>query len=119
MSEDYNEAISAFEQAEAKEKKEGEYCGTKLAIVPLCMLGYTYLRTNQLEESKMSFDKYIEKYPDDQNPYDCKADYFMTIEDYSSAYESYMKACQIDTTHTEFLKRARNVKNFEDSLLSV
>lgn len=63
MSEDYNEAISAFEQAEAKGKKEGEYCGPKLAIVPFCMLGYTYLRTNQLEESKMSFDKYIEKYP--------------------------------------------------------
>ncbi len=119
IGEEFEEAIVAFEKAESMGSKEGVYCGPKLAIVPICMLGYTYLRTSQLEESKMSFDKYIEKYPDDQNPYDCKADYFMTVEDYSGAYKSYMKAYQIDTTYGAFLERALYARNLGDSLLSI
>jgi hypothetical protein len=49
MAEDYPEAIKAFEKAESLGPGEGAYCGPKLAIVPVCMLGYAYLNTGQPE----------------------------------------------------------------------
>lgn len=106
MAEQYPEAIEAFERAESLGLKKSAYCGPKLAIVPLCMLGYTYLNTGQVDKARESFDRYIQRYPDDQNPYDCKADYFIYIGDYKSAAASYLKAYQMDTTHSEFLERA-------------
>ena len=116
MSGEYDEAISSFEKTESMGNKEGEYCGPKLALVPLCMLGYTYLITDQLEKSKISFDIYIEKYPNDQYLYDCKGDYYMAIKDYSGAYSCYMKAYNFDTSYQMVLERALIAKNLRDSL---
>lgn len=112
ITEDYENAIEAFEKAPSQIDIESDYCGPKLAIVPICMLGYSYLIAEQLEQAKTSYDTYIELFPDEQNPYDCKADYFIKIEDYKQAFESYMKAYEIDTNFHVFRDRALNVKKY-------
>ncbi|MFH1297066.1 MAG: tetratricopeptide repeat protein [Bacteroidota bacterium] len=116
MNKDYTNAISAFEKAGLMENLDNVYCGPKLAIVPICMLGYSYLITEQLDKAKTSFDTYIQLYPDEQNPYDCKADYFMTTKEYDKAYDCYMTAYRIDTTFQVFLQRALNAKYHYDSI---
>ena len=116
MNKDYPNAIKAFEKSMNMEDRGDLYCGPKLAIVPICMLGYSYLLSNQLEQTKISFDKYITMFPNDQNPYDCKADYFMATKEYNKAYESYMKAYSMDTTYKGFLQRALYAKELNDSI---
>jgi tetratricopeptide (TPR) repeat protein len=116
LNKDYPKAIEVFDKTMTMEDLDELYCGPKLAIVPICMLGYSYLISDQLDKAKTSFDNYINQFPNDQNPYDCKADYFMTIEDYDKAYESYMKAYNIDTTYQVFLQRAQYAKHLNDSI---
>lgn len=116
LNKDYEKAISAFFMADSIGVKDNNYCGPKLAIVPICMLGYAYLITDQLDNAKASFDRYIELFPDDQNPYDCKGDYFMQIKKYDKAYDSYLKAYYIDTTFQMFYERALKAKLLYDSI---
>lgn len=116
LNKDYSNAIKVFEKSITMEDIGNLYCGPKLAIVPICMLGYSYLLSNQLDKAEICFDKYISQYPDDQNPYDCKADYFMTIKEYDKAYESYTKAFNIDTTYQVFLQRAQKAQQLIDNL---
>lgn len=118
LNKDYDKAISAFLKADSTEVKDNYYCGPKLAIVPICMLGYAYLITDQLENAKSCFDHYIELFPDDQNPYDCKGDYFMQIKKYDKAYESYLKAYYFDTTFQMFYERALKAKLLYDSIIN-
>jgi len=116
LNKDYLNAIEVFEKAITMEDQGNLYCGPKLAVVPICMLGYSYLISDQLDKAKTSFDNYINQFPNDQNPYDCKADYFMTTEDYDKAYVSYMTAYKIDTTYQVFHQRAMNAKHLNDSI---
>ncbi len=116
MDNDYINAIPTFEKANSMERLDNKYCGPKLAIVPVCLLGYSYLITGQLDNAKTSFDNYIKQFPDEQNPYDCKADYFMTTKEYDEAYRCYMTAYKIDTTFQIFFQRALEAKNLYDSL---
>lgn len=116
INKDYSKAIEVFEKSLSMEEIGELYCGPKLAIVPICMLGYSYLVSDQLDKAKESFDEYISQFPKEQNPYDCKADYFLAIKDYESAYHSYMTAYNIDTTFNIFLKRAMSAKELADSL---
>jgi len=51
----------------------------------------------QFVDAEKSFDTYIEKAPALANPYDSKGDYFMATKQYQEAYDSYMKAYQIDS----------------------
>ncbi len=110
MAKNYEVGAIAFENAIAMQNPDDNYCGPKLAIVPVCMLGYTYLTLGQMDKAKSSFDQYIAQFPNDQNPYDCKADYFIAVKKYDKAYESYMKAYLLDTTKQGYLERAENVK---------
>lgn len=82
-------------------------------------LGYAYLSLNKFEEAKNAFDKYIELEPDNPNPYDSKGDFFMTVKDYEKAYESYMKAGEIDSTWTISHNKALKAKAILDSLNSL
>lgn len=118
LNKDYSNAIKVFEKSLTMEDIGDLYCGPKLAIVPICMLGYSYLLSGQLDKAKESFDKYIIQFPKEQNPYDCKADYYIAVKDYKSAFDSYMTAYNIDTTYSVFLKRALNTKELVDSLVS-
>lgn len=113
---DYTNAISAFKKAIITENPDQKYCGPKLAIVPICMLGYSYLIKGQPDSAGTCFDNYIQQYPNEQNPYDCKADYFITIKEYDKAYEYYMKAFEIDTSFQVFRQRANYVKQIYDSI---
>lgn len=116
LEKNYPEAIKAFEQADTMTDSGSLYTGPKLAIVPVCMIGYAYLLSDQPEKAGESFDRYIGQFPGEQNPYDCKADYFLAVKDYEKAYESYMTAYNIDTTYKAFLKRADAAKRLADSL---
>jgi len=60
-------------------------------------LGYAYMDQKQFVDAEKSFDTYIEKAPALANPYDSKGDYFMATKQYQEAYDSYMKAYQIDS----------------------
>jgi tetratricopeptide (TPR) repeat protein len=73
-------------------------------------LGYTYMAMEQFEEAAKALDKYIELKPDDPNPYDSKGDYYMTVEEYGKAYESFMKAVKIDSTWTGSLQKANRAR---------
>lgn len=116
LNKDYFNAIEVFEKSMTMEDIGNLYCGPKLAIVPICMLGYSYLISDRLDKAKTTFDKYIQQYPNEQNPYDCKADYFMTTKEYGKAYVSYMTAYKIDTTYQVFHQRAMNAKYLNDSI---
>jgi len=54
------------------------------------------------------------RYGFNDNPYDSKGDYFMNIKDYGKAYESFMKAYEIDTLWS--YKKAMKAKALYDSL---
>lgn len=76
-------------------------------------LGYTYLSAEKYEEAAAAFDKYIELSPTIPNPYDSKGDYFMAVKDYQKAYDSYMKAHEIDSLWG--VKKAGKAKMMIDS----
>jgi tetratricopeptide (TPR) repeat protein len=78
------------------------------------MLGYVYMRLENNEEAEIAFDKYIEFEPNLPNPYDSKGDYFMKIEDYTNAYDMFIKANEIDSLWS--FKKAMKAKAIADSL---
>ncbi len=80
------------------------------------VLGYAYMGLEKYEEAAIAFDKYIELAPNHPNPYDSKGEYFMKIKDYKNAYESFMKAYEIDSLNNWRLERAMNAKAIADSL---
>jgi tetratricopeptide (TPR) repeat protein len=61
------------------------------------MLGYTLMTLENFDEADWAFKKYLELNPDIPNAYDSQGDYFMAIDEYEKAYESYMKAYEIDS----------------------
>jgi Tfp pilus assembly protein PilF len=77
-------------------------------------LGYIYLNQGKYEDALTAFDNYIEVAPNLPNAYDSKGDYFMQVKDYRNAYESYMKAHELDSTFS--FKKALKAKAIADSL---
>ncbi len=77
-------------------------------------LGYAYMNLDRNDEAAAAFDKYIELIPNHPNPYDSKGDYYMKIKDYGKAYESYMRAHEIDTLWS--FDKAMKAKVISDSL---
>ncbi|MCK5137523.1 MAG: tetratricopeptide repeat protein [Bacteroidales bacterium] len=78
------------------------------------MMGYAYLDLEQFDEARIAFDKYIELEPDLPNPYDSKGDYHMKVDEYGKAYESFLKAYEIDSLWS--YKKAMKAKGLQDSL---
>jgi lipoprotein NlpI len=66
-----------------------------------------------MDEARAAFDKYIELAPNQPNPYDSKGDYFMEVKDYKNAYQSYMKAHELDSLWG--VKKAEKAKIMMDS----
>ena len=79
-------------------------------------LGYAYIQLEQFEDAKSAFDKYIELEPDLPNPYDSKGDDYMAVENYELAFESFMKAYDLDTTWMVSYNKAMKAKEMLDSL---
>jgi len=61
-------------------------------------LGYAYMELEDYENAEEALDNYIRLAPDQANPYDSKGDYFMETEQYEEAYDSYMRAFEIDSS---------------------
>lgn len=55
-------------------------------------LGYMNMEMQQLDKSKMYFEKYIQYYPNNANAYDSMADYYESIKDYKNALLNVKKA---------------------------
>ena len=68
-------------------------------------LGYAYMDLEQYEDAEKALDNYIKLAPTIANPYDSKGDYFMATEQYEKAYESYMKAYEIDSSYFSVSKK--------------
>jgi len=68
-------------------------------------LGYAYSELGDFDLAEEALDNYIRLAPDQANPYDSKGDYFMDIKEYDKAYDSYMKAYEIDPYTFEVSKK--------------
>jgi len=70
------------------------------------LLGYALLDLGKFDEAEDVFNTYIELSPNTANPYDSKGDYYMATRQYKSAYNSYMRAYEIDPTFSVSEKKA-------------
>ena len=69
------------------------------------LLGYAYTDLEQYDKAEEALDAYIRVAPGLANPYDSKGDFYMKTEQYLKAYESYLKAVEIDPTNFETSKK--------------
>ena len=73
-------------------------------------LGYALMDLEEYDQAEVAIDKYIKLAPDIANPYDSKGDFYMNTEQYDKAYESYMKAFEIDSGFMVSEKKAIKAK---------
>jgi Tfp pilus assembly protein PilF len=81
-------------------------------------LGYALMELGDFEGAEDAFNTYIRLAPDIANPYDSKGDYFMKTDHYAEAYESYLRAYEIDSGFTVSEKKARRAKQLMEKSLS-
>jgi len=74
-------------------------------------LGYALMELEEYKRAEEAFDTYIKLAPDIANPYDSKGDFYMNTGQHEKAYESYMKAYEIDSGFTMSEKKARKAKD--------
>ncbi len=77
-------------------------------------LGYTYMELEQYKDAEKAFDKYIQMAPSTANPFDSKGDYFMATEQFGKAYDSYMKAFEIDSGFEVSKKKAKKARLLQE-----
>lgn len=78
-------------------------------------LGYAYSELEEFELAEEALDNYIRLAPDQANPYDSKGDYYMETKQYEKAYDSYMKAYEIDSyTFGVSKKKAKKAKLLQE-----
>ena len=77
-------------------------------------LGYTYMALDQYEDAEKAFDRYIELAPMLANPFDSKGDYFMATEQFEKAYDSYIKAFEIDSSFELSKKKAKKARLMQE-----
>jgi tetratricopeptide (TPR) repeat protein len=73
-------------------------------------LGYAYIELEDYENAEEALDTYIRLAPDQANPYDSKGDYFMATKQYEEAYDSYMKANEIEPGFDKSEKKAKKAR---------
>ncbi len=78
-------------------------------------LGYSLMELEEFDKAEKAFDDYIRLSPDIANPYDSKGDFYMTTGQYEKAYESYMKAFEIDSSFRISEKKAGKAKKLSQS----
>jgi tetratricopeptide (TPR) repeat protein len=69
-------------------------------------LGYAYMYLEEWESAEEALDNYIRLAPTEANPYDSKGDFYMNTKQFGKAYESYMKAYEIDSSFAVSKKKA-------------
>ncbi len=79
-------------------------------------LGYAYMEMEQYDEAEKAFDQYIKAAPDLANPYDSKGDFYMTTKQFEKAFDSYMKAFEIDSAFTVSEKKAKKAKQMLEKM---
>ena len=79
-------------------------------------LGYAYMEMEQYDEAEKAFDQYIKTAPHLANPYDSKGDFYMTTKQYEKAYDSYIKAFEIDSGFTVSEKKAKKAKQLQEKM---
>ncbi len=58
-------------------------------------LGYHYMRTKDMKQSKKAFKKYLRVAPKEANAYDSMGEYYLTVEDYKKSAKFYDKAASM------------------------
>lgn len=105
----FSNLVGKFDEGITNMKKALELTKNKAPIYN--MLGYSYLGANKMKEAEECFNKYIDMEPKEANPYDSKGDYFMAMKDYQNAYDSFMKAYEIDNVNFKVsLEKAKKAK---------
>ena len=79
-------------------------------------LGYALMESEEMNKAEEALNIYISLAPNTANPYDSKGDYFMNTEQYDKAYESYMKAFEIDSGFSISEKKAKKAKSLLEKL---
>lgn len=79
-------------------------------------LGYAYMELENFDEAEKAFDQYIKEAPNLANPYDSKGDFYMTTKQYEKAYDSYMKAFEIDSAFIVSEKKAKKAKQLMEKM---
>ncbi len=73
-------------------------------------LGYALMELERYDQAEKALDTYIRLSPDIANPYDSKGDFFMNTGQYEDAYDSYMKAFELDSGFRISAKKAQKAK---------
>jgi tetratricopeptide (TPR) repeat protein len=68
-------------------------------------LGYAYSHLEEYDLAEEALDNYLRLAPNEANPHDSKGDFYMEIGEYQKAYDSFMKAYEMDPTFFEISKK--------------
>ena len=80
-------------------------------------LGYAFMKQEEYDRAEEAFNTYINLAPELANPYDSKGDFYMTTEQFGKAYESYMKAFELDSGFAVSEKKAWKAKQLQEKSL--
>jgi tetratricopeptide (TPR) repeat protein len=69
--------------------------------------GYAHMDMDEFGKAEAAFDNYIKLAPNTANPYDSKGDYFMATKQFKDAFDSYMKAFEMDSDFYVSEKKAK------------
>lgn len=73
-------------------------------------LGYMYIGKKQMKKAKAALEKYITLLPNEANPYDSMAEYYMINKEYAKSAEYYDKAVEMGMTSAkERAEKAREM----------
>jgi tetratricopeptide (TPR) repeat protein len=78
------------------------------------LLGYSHIELEQFDDAEEALDTYVRLAPGLANPYDSKGDFFMKTKQFGKAYESYMKAYEVDDSFTVSMKKAQKAKKLQE-----
>jgi len=68
-------------------------------------LGYAYWHLKEYDLAEEALDNYLRLAPNEANPHDSKGDFYMETGQYQKAYDSFMKAYEIDPIFFEISKK--------------
>ncbi len=88
MNQDYEQAIRFYARVMVLDSSLSS---------PYNQIGYSYRALGEYEAAEEAFKKYIEKIPDDPNPYDSYAELLMKMGRYDQSIEMYEKALAQDS----------------------
>jgi len=74
-------------------------------------LGYVLMDLEEFDRAEEAFNTYLKLSPDIANPYDSKGDYYMHTGQFEKAYDSYMKAFEIDSGFRISAKKAKKARH--------